>query len=179
MFINRFDNDILKEFSTLSIISGILFIIAGGLAVIQPAVGSIGIVFFLGGLFIAVGVIKAYLAFKAHNKSAGAIFKAFILILTGVLLFVYPIAGTAALAILLSVYFFIDGFASLFMAGELKPISGWWIQGLNGFLDFLLGILMIIGWPFSSIFTVGIIVGVSFIFDGLVMTYLGVMAKKL
>jgi len=179
MFINRFDNDILKEFSTLSIISGILFIIAGGLAVIQPAIGSIGIVFFLGGLFIAVGLVKSYLAFKAHNKSAGAIFKAFILILTGVLLFIYPIAGTAALAILLSVYFFIDGFASLFMSSELKPFGGWWIQGLNGFLDFLLGILMIVGWPFSSIFTVGIIVGISFIFDGIVMTYLGFMAKKL
>ena len=179
MFINRFDNDLLKEFSTLSIISGILFIIAGGVAVIHPAVGSIGIVFLLGGLFIAVGLVKTYLAFKAHRHSAGAVFKAFMLILTGILLFVFPVAGTAALAILLAIYFFIDGFASLFMAGELKPFAGWWIQGLNGFLDFLLGILMIIGWPFSSIFTVGIIVGISFIFDGIVMTFLGIEAKKL
>jgi len=179
MFINRFDNDLLKEFSTLSIISGVLFAIAGILAVAQPAVGSIGIVFLLGGLFIAVGLIKTYLAFKAHKHSAGAIFKAFILILTGILLFVFPLAGTAALAILLAIYFFIDGFSSLFMSGELKPFKGWWIQGLNGFLDFLLGILMIINWPFSSIFTVGIIVGISFIFDGIVMTFLGIEAKKL
>jgi uncharacterized membrane protein HdeD (DUF308 family) len=179
MFINRFDNDLLKEFSTLSIISGILFIIAGAVAIIYPVVGSISIVFVIATLFIIAGIVKSYLAFKAHNNSAGAFFKAVILLLTGVLLFVYPVAGTATLAILLAVYFFIDGFSTLYMAFEFKPLKGWWLQLLNGVLSLLLGVLMIIDWPFSSLITVGIIVGISFIFDGVFMTYTGFLAKKL
>jgi uncharacterized membrane protein HdeD (DUF308 family) len=179
MFINRFDNDLLKEFSTLSIISGILFIIAGAIAIIYPVVGSISITFVIATLFIVAGIVKSYLAFKAHRNSAGAFFKAFVLLLTGVLLFVYPVAGTATLAILLAVYFFIDGFSTLYMAFEFKPLKGWWLQLLNGVLSLLLGVLMIIDWPFSSLITVGIIVGISFIFDGVFMTYTGFLAKKL
>jgi uncharacterized membrane protein HdeD (DUF308 family) len=179
MFLNRFDEDLLKEFSTLSIISGILFLIAGIIAIIYPAVGSISIVFVTAILFIIAGIVKSYLTFKAHRSSAGAFFKAFILLLTGILLFIYPVAGTATLAILLAVYFFMDGFSSLYMAFEFRPLTGWWLQLLNGILGILLGILMIIGWPFSSLITVGIIVGVSFIFDGIFMIYTGFMAKKL
>jgi uncharacterized membrane protein HdeD (DUF308 family) len=179
MFINRFDNDLLKEFSTLSIVSGILFIIAGLIAIVYPVVGSISIVFVIATLFIIAGVVKLYLAFKVHRNSAGGLFKAFILLLTGILLFVYPIAGTATLAILLAVYFFIDGFSTLYMAFEFRPLKGWWLQLLNGILGLLLGVLMIIGWPFSSLVTVGIIVGISFIVDGIFMTYTGFEAKKL
>ncbi len=179
MFINRFDNDLLKEFSTLSIISGILFIIAGAVAIIYPVVGSISIVFVIATLFIVAGIVKAYLTFKAHNHSAGAFFKSLILLLTGVLLFVYPVAGTVTLAILLAVYFFIDGFSTLYMALEFKPLKGWWLQLLNGILSLILGIIMIVGWPFTSLITVGIIVGISFIFDGVFMTYTGFLAKKL
>ena len=44
IILNPFDEKILKEFSTLSIISGILFILAGFIAVIHPAIGSISFV---------------------------------------------------------------------------------------------------------------------------------------
>ena len=37
---------------------------------------------------------------------------------------------------------------------------------------------MLIGWPFSAPVTVGIIVGVSFLMDGIVLVYLGILAKK-
>ena len=177
--LNPFNEKDLKEFSSLSIISGILFIIAGIIAVIHPVIGSFSFIWLLAILFSGVGIMKAYLSLKAHKKSAGAWFKTFGLIITGILLFVFPVIGTATVAILLSFYFFFDGFSSIYMGYELKPFKGWWLELFNGFISVLLAILMIVGWPYSSLFTVGIIVGISFIFDGIAIIFLGYMSKKI
>ncbi len=179
MFItNNIDKNKLKEFSTLSIITGIIMLIAGVLAIAKPVAGSVAAVIFLGALFIASSLVQGWMTLKAHNTSAGAWFKVIILLITGILLLRWPGSGIAALAILFAAYFFVDSFASFQMALDLKPLKGWWLAVLNGVLSFILGIVMIIGWPVTAPFTVGIIVGVSFLMDGFVLIYLGWIAKK-
>jgi len=179
MFItNRIDKEKLKEFSTLSIITGVIMALAGFLAIIHPVAGSLAFIILLGSLFIASGLVQAWITFKAHQKSLGAWFKVIMLLITGILLLVWPGSGIAAVAILLAAYFFVDAFASFQMALDLKPLKGWGLAALNGMLSFILGIVMLIGWPFSAPFTVGVIVGVSFLMDGLVLIYLGILAKK-
>ena len=72
MFISKqIDKEKLKEFSNLSIISGILMAIAGFLAILNPLAGSVAFVLFLGAMFIASGIIQAYITFKAHQNSFG------------------------------------------------------------------------------------------------------------
>ncbi|MEO1958078.1 MAG: DUF308 domain-containing protein [Nautiliaceae bacterium] len=179
MFItSNINKEKLKEFSTLSIVTGIIMTIAGILAITNPVAGSLAFVLFLGALFIVSGITQAVITFKAHQKSLGAWFKVLMLIITGVLLILWPGSGIAAVAILFAAYFFVDAFASFQMALDLKPLKGWWISLLNGILSFILGIVMLIGWPFSAPFVVGVIVGVSFIMDGIVLVMLGIMAKK-
>jgi len=179
MFItNRIDKEKLKEFSTLSIITGIIMALAGFLAILHPVAGSLAFIILLGSLFIASGLVQAFITFKAHQKSLGAWFKVIMLIITGILLLVWPGSGIAAVAILFAAYFFVDAFASFQMALDLKPLKGWGLAALNGMLSFILGIVMLIGWPFNAPFTVGVIVGVSFLMDGIVLIYLGILAKK-
>jgi uncharacterized membrane protein HdeD (DUF308 family) len=175
---SKVDKEKLKEFSTLSIISGIFMIIAGMLAIYKPVEGSFAFVLLLGTLFIASAIIQGFVTLKAHQKSAGAWFKVIMLLITGILLIIWPVSGIAAIAILFAAYFFMDAFASFQMALDLKPLKGWWIALVNGTLSFILGIVMIINWPFSAPFTVGIIVGVSFLMDGIVLVYLGFLSKQ-
>ena len=179
MFIlNNIDKEKLKEFSTLSIITGILMVLAGIFAIVNPLAGSLAFVLFIGVLFISSSIIQSYITFKAHQKSLGAWFKVFLLFITGILLLIWPASGIAAVAILFAAYFFMDAFASFGMALDLRPLKGWGLALLNGMLSFILGIVMIINWPFSSPFVVGIIVGVSFLMDGIVLIYLGWLSKK-
>jgi len=178
MFVNTIDKEQLKKFSTLSIISGILMVIAGILAIIKPIAGSLAFVIFLGALFTTAGLVQLFTTFKAHTKSLSAWFKALMILITGILLLIWPESGVAAVAILFAAYFFFDSFASFGIALDLKPLAGWWISLLNAILSFILGIVMVIGWPFSAPFTVGIIVGVSFLMDGIVLIYLGWLSKK-
>ena len=106
MFItSKIDKEKLKEFSTLSIISGIIMAIAGILAIINPVAGSLAFVLFLGALFVASGIVQAWITFKAHQKSAGAWFKVILLLITGILLLIWPASGIAAVAILFAAYF--------------------------------------------------------------------------
>ena len=179
MFVlNNIDKEKLKEFSTMSIITGILTLLAGIFSIINPLAGSVAFVIFLGAMFISSSIIQGYITFKAHQKSFGAWFKVFLLFVTSVLLLVWPGSGIAAVAILFAAYFFMDAFASFTMALDLKPLKGWGLAAFNGLLSLLLGIVMLVGWPFNAPFTVGVIVGISFLMDGLVLIYLGWIPKK-
>ncbi|NPA12250.1 MAG: hypothetical protein GXO62_08400 [Epsilonproteobacteria bacterium] len=179
MFItNNIDKEKLKEFSTLSIISGLILAISGFLAIANPAAGSLAFVLFLGFLFVVSAIVQGFITYKAHQTSTGAWFKVIMLLITGVLLLMWPASGVAAVAILFSAYFFMDAFASFQMALDLKPLKGWGLALFNGVLSFVLGIVMIIGWPFSAPVMVGIIVGISFMMDGIVLIYLGLLSKR-
>ena len=176
---NDINENIFKEYSKLSIVTGILFFIAGSLAIAQPALGGLSLVWLLASLFIVSGIFKGYLVYKSHNNSAGGWFKVFGLILSGILLFVFPVIGAATIAMLLSFYFLFDGFSSIYMGFEFKPISGWWSWIINGFVSILLAFVILMKWPFSSLEIVGILVGISFIIDAVVMIYLGIIARKI
>ncbi|NPA56019.1 MAG: hypothetical protein GXO40_06605 [Epsilonproteobacteria bacterium] len=176
---HNIDEDIFKQYSNLSIIGGLLFLIAGIIAITQPVIGGISFVWLLASLFIVIGIFKGYLVFKSHNSSAGAWFKAFGLVLSGILLFVFPVIGAATIAMLMSFYFFVDAFSSIYMGFEFRPISGWWSLVLNGVISLVLAIVLLVNWPFSSLAIVGVLVGISFVFDAVAMIYLGIVARKL
>ncbi|MEO1928282.1 MAG: DUF308 domain-containing protein [Nautiliaceae bacterium] len=179
MFIsNRIDKEKLKEFSTLSIISGLLMIGAGILSIANPLAGSLTFILFLGAMFITGSIIQAVITFKAHQKSLGAWFKVFLLFVTGILLLLWPLSGIAAFSLLLAAYFFMDAFASFGVALDLRPLKGWGMAAVNGILSLILGIIIVLNWPINSAYILGVIIGVSFLMDGIVLVYLGFLSKK-
>jgi uncharacterized membrane protein HdeD (DUF308 family) len=174
---NLIDQEKLKEFRQLSVITGLLVAVAGLLSIINPLAGSLSFVIFMGSLFLVTGIIQGVITFKAHQKSLGAWFKVLMIVVTGILLLIYPVAGVSAMALLFGAYFFVDAFSSFSMALDLKPLKGWGLALANGMLSFLLGVITLTGWPANSPFIVGIVVGVSFLMDGIVLIYLGLSAK--
>jgi uncharacterized membrane protein HdeD (DUF308 family) len=43
----------------------------------------------------------------------------------------------------------------------------WLVWLFNGIASLALGVLFVIGWPMSSILLIGILVGISLLFDGI------------
>jgi uncharacterized membrane protein HdeD (DUF308 family) len=72
-----------------------------------------------------------------------------------------------------------DGFVSFALAIEQKPQKGWWIILINSITSVILGAIFIIGWPFNSIFLVGLYIGISLLFDGVVLLSMSSAVKKL
>ncbi|HFC03310.1 MAG TPA: hypothetical protein ENJ74_00425, partial [Nitratifractor salsuginis] len=61
-----------------------------------------------------------------------------------------------------------------------RPAANWWIALLNGILSLALGLIffMAIGDPLKTLWTVGLLVGISLFFDGVMLLGLSSAATK-
>jgi len=174
-----FDPETLKKFSTHTIIAGILMLIVGAVGIFAPSIMSFVVVTFLGWLFMMSAAIQGYIVYQTYRNSFSAWLKPVLSLITGLLFFFFPVEGIAAVAVLLAAYLLVDAYSSFGFAMDYKPNSGWWLLIVNALLSILLALLIIIGWPASSLFWVGLFAAVSLFFDGVVLVTMGLGARKL
>ncbi len=165
--------DMGKDFRRFALIAGILLMVLGVIGVALPQFMTLITAAFAGWILLLAGFVMAYLTYQGFG-GFGALrwLKPFVLVASGLLILVYPIAGAAALALVLAIYFMFDGFANAGMAFEMRPMRGWFWMLLNAVLSFALSLFIMAGWPDSSFWIVGIFVGVSLFFDGLALLML-------
>lgn len=169
---------LLKQFRVHSIIAGVLLLLAGLVGIFFPGITSLTLSLFLGWLLVIGGTINAYHTLKSYNNKWIAWFKPVILIIIGALMLVYPMTGIAAIGLLLIMYFIMDGLAGLLFGLEFSPFPGWIWMVINGILSFFLAGLFLVDWPFSSIWLVGLFVGISLFLDGLTVIFVANSVMK-
>ena len=174
-----FDKETLQKFSTQTIIAGVLMLIVGGLGIFAPTVMSLVVVTMLGWLFITSAVIQGYITFKTYRRSFSAWLKPALSFITGILFFIFPVQGIAVAAVMLAAYLLVDAFSSFGFAMDYKPNSWWWIHIVNAIISIVLAILIMMGWPVSSLFWVGLYAAISLFFDGVALVSMGIGAKRL
>lgn len=162
-----------QQFKINSIIIGVLLVLTGITAILLPEITSLTLSYFIGWLLVISAIISAYHVVQSYNAQWIAWLKPFSLAIIGTLLLFYPITGVAAVGLLLIIYFFFDGFGGIMLGLEFKPIKGWTWMLVNGIVSFLLAAIFLIGWPFSSVWLVGLFVGISLLLDGIAMIIIG------
>ena len=175
----RFDHGLAKRFRKFSLITGILLMLVGIAGAVLPQIMSLVVSAFLGWMLIVGGILTGYLAFLGRGRSMIAFLKPVLLIITGALFIFYPLAGIAALALLLTVYLLLDAFGGFGLAYDLYPMHGWGWMALNGLMSFVLAVVLFLGWPLTSPLMIGLFIGISLFFDGLALVLLGIMAGKI
>lgn len=171
--------DFLQKFSKNSKITGIIFIILGLVGIFFPVFMSLTSAIFFGWILLFSGFIAGYLTYNTNRGDWLGWLKAFVLVFFGGLTIVNPVPGIAALGILFAIYFAMDAFASFALAGSLKGQSGNWVIVLNGVISLVLSFLFIIDWPHGSMLYVGLFVGISLFFDGIMLLILSKNIKEL
>ncbi len=162
--------DLGRDFRRFALITGILLIILGVVGVALPQLMSLITAAFAGWLLVLAGFVTFYLTWQGFGGRGWLRWlKPLVLIATGLLILVYPIAGAAALGLMLAIYFMFDGFANAGMAFEMRPMRGWFWLLLNAILSFALSLFILAGWPGTSFWIVGLYVGISLFFDGLAL----------
>ena len=147
--------------------TGILLLLIGIISILLPQLVSAVLSLFIGSVLILAGLAVAYGTWTGYRNSGLAWLKPFVLIIIGLLIAFNPAIVAAALGVLLVIYFLLTGFASIGFALDLRPLGGWVWMMLNGVLSITLAIIFLAGWPFSSVALIGILVGISFVFDGI------------
>jgi len=95
----------------------------------------------------------------------------------GALILARPLFGLALLALILAVYFVVDGIARMVSAFQARPIPGWGFVLFSGMISLLLGLMIWRGWPLSGLWAIGILVGIRIFMAGLTMLLLGTGVK--
>ena len=147
---------------------GILFLILGCIG-LGMAVGLtlVSMIFFSALLFIA-GITHIIDVFK-HKDWSGIIWQSLIAVLyiaaAGVVFYDPFLASTFITAILAAVLIII-GITRIFMAFALKESKGWLWLLLAGISAMILGILILIQWPISGLWVIGLFIAIEMIITG-------------
>lgn len=147
---------------------GVLLIILGLIAILLPFIAGIAITAFIGWLLLLAGIV--HLIYSWHSrKTSGVIWQILIAILylfVGFYLIFHPARGLVTLTLLLASYFVVEGVLELIVYFRLRRShrAGWFLW--DGLITLLLGILIWAHWPFSSVWVLGTIIGISLLISG-------------
>lgn len=167
-----------RSFGPHSMAIGILLVILGAVGIVVPALMSIMTLGWVSALLMVGGGFWVYHTFKSHSGGLMDWLKPLLLIITGGLMLLFPLPGVASLAVLLTVYFLMDAIGSYSLAHDRYPHQGWMWMAFNGTIDLVLAFLFMIGWPETSLWMVGLFVGVSLLFDGWALIMIGWALRK-
>jgi len=163
------NKNLVDSFKKHAKIGGSILVLMGTVGIIFPQIMSITTVILVAYLMMFAGISIALLTYKSNKEDWVGWLKSFILLLSSFFLFFYPMQGAAALGLIFSVYFFTDAFAGFSLALSLKPQKIWLVWLFNAITSLVLGVLFVIGWPTSSLYLIGILVGISLLFDGIAL----------
>lgn len=165
----------LKKNPTLSLILGIGLIILGTASIYSSVTATFVSVLFFGWLLIFAGCLQLA-QLLVSGKEDGVMLHlvaGFFSLLTGGLLVYNPVAGATSLTLLLSLLFISQGILRVFIALTQRFAHWSWVL-INGIITLILGILILMQWPYSGLYVIGMFIGIDLMLSGwaLVMVYL-------
>ncbi len=172
------NKNLINTFKKYATISGIVFILIGLTGIIFPTFMTFTTVMFVAYLMLFAGISAAWMTWISNRKDWAGWLKSFILVGVSILMIFYPMEGVATLGLLFAIYFFTDAFASFGLAFSLKPEKIWWMWLFNAVTSLALGTIFLIDWPFGSLFMVGLLVGISLLFDGIALLWGGTFLNR-
>ena len=157
----------------MAIFMGIILIVLGICVLAAPVVAGTVTVMIVGILMAIAGIVECVRALRTTTALSRVtwLVVGLITLLSGVLVIAHPILGLGFLTILLAVYFFSDGFVKVVAAFNHTAHRGWFIT--SSLLSFLLAYLIWSNWPISGGWAIGVMVGVNFIFTGILALAVG------
>ena len=172
---------IIKKASGWFIGMAIVFILLGMMAIIEPGVASLAIAILVGWLLIFGGVAHLVAAFTGGGagRVIWQVLIGIVYALGGVYFLTHPLLALGTLTLLLAVIILAEGIFEVIayfrMRGEGG--SGWLL--VNALITLLLGGLIWFHWPSSSVWAIGILVGVNLLMTGMSRLMFGFAARQL
>ena len=151
-----------------SIALSILLLLAGIAAILLPPIMGLGVTLYIGWLLVLSGIAHFVFAWKSHTARAG-LWEALVgvvYLFAGGYLILRPLAGLLSLTLFLAFYLLIEGIFEIILAFQIVPSGRRWMI-LEGAVTIILAIMIWRTWPFSTIWAIGTLVGISMIFSGI------------
>ena len=164
----------------LFLIQGIVMMVLGFLAIVEPNVATLAVTLFVGWLFLIAGVFRAASAWHSRQMPGfgWSMLTALLSIALGLILILRPLAGVLTLTMVLVAFFVVEGIASIIGAIEHRQhLRSWGWVLFSGIVDLLLAYLIWAGWPSSADWAIGLLVGINMLFLGLSLVMTALAAR--
>jgi uncharacterized membrane protein HdeD (DUF308 family) len=160
---------------------GIVAIVIGCFAILLPELFSLGAAVFIGCVLVLASAFLTAAAFTAHGVGSLLARLAWSLLtfLVGLWLIIEPHNGTLTLTLVLGIYFLLMGLSRIAVAfmGRGTPNAGW--VGLSGVCGLIIGVLVLVKFPSSADWAIGLLVGIDLIFAGWTLISVAQVGKEL
>ena len=146
---------------------GLISIFVGLLAISSKWIVALLSVVVFGVLLLIAGAAELIHAVMVRNGKGFAVhlLTAALYLLVGLFMLENPVKAAVVLTLLLAASFFVGGVLRI-VSGLVVQFPAWpWVV-LHGVVDLLLGILILSGWPGSSLWVIGLFVGLDLLFHG-------------
>jgi uncharacterized membrane protein HdeD (DUF308 family) len=160
---------------------GVVAIAIGCIAILVPAVASVGTAIFIGWILVIAGAFLVAGAFAAQTVGSVVLrlLWAFLTVIVGLWLIVEPHNGTLTLTLVLGIYFLFMGITRIGVAFAARGQQGAGLVGLSGVCSLLIGVLVLAKFPSSADWAIGLLVGIDLIFAGWTLTSVALVGRDL
>lgn len=159
---------------------GIALVLLGMAAISASILTTVVSVIVLGSLLLTGGILQCIYAFWTHPWS-GFLFSLLAGLLysvVGLMFLLHPMQSAVSLTLLLAAFYIVGGIfrsiASIYLRFELW---GWAL--LSGLIKFILGLLIMMGWPETGLWVIGLFIGIDLIFYGWFWVLLALSMRSL
>ncbi len=166
--------DTIRKRSMWFLIQGILLMVAGFLALVSPLFASTFVMLMLGWLLIFAGIGQAIGLIGATQVHYFwlQLVSAALAIMVGWMLISRPEAGLLAAALLMVVYFMVDGIQRLVFALMIRPMRNWGWMLASGIMGIVLSLILAGNLPNAAGWLIGVLLGIELMTVGGAMAFL-------
>jgi uncharacterized membrane protein HdeD (DUF308 family) len=159
---------------------GVVYLIVGLVALGSVVTATVASVFVVGIMMVVAGVAEVVNAFqvKTWGKFLLWLILGVLYIIAGFVTFENPLLAAAFLTLLLGAALLVSGIMRIVLAFSMKDGMPWIGVAVSGIITLLLGLVVLAHWPISSIYILGIFLGIDLIFAGAGWIGLGLGLQK-
>ncbi len=147
---------------------GVFFVVAGFIALGSVVLATVVSVLYVGVMMLFAGIVEIISAFQM--KTWGKFFLWILLgalyALAGFFVFDNPLLAAATLTLLLGAALVASGLVRIYLAFQMQQGAPWQWVAVSGVITTLLGVIILIHWPLSGLYVLGLFLGIDLIFAG-------------
>lgn len=160
---------------------GIVLLLLGIFAITAAAFTTWISVVTLGALLLVTGAILLIDSFhywwSKENGFSWYFIMGCLYSIFGFACIINPMVAASVFTLLLAVLFIVMGIARVIVAQSYQ-LPGWGWNLTSGLLSLILGIVIIVQWPASSLFIIGLFIGIDLFFLGWSYIMVSFLAKR-
>jgi uncharacterized membrane protein HdeD (DUF308 family) len=147
---------------------GVIYSIAGFIALGSVMMATVASVYVVGIMMVIAGVAEVVNAFqvKTWGKFVFWLLLGALYIVAGFAALENPLLAAALLTLVLAAALIVSGGTRIWLAFGMRGVGPWLWVALSGVITLVLGLMILARWPVSSLYVLGLFLGIDLILAG-------------